>query len=230
MSLTGSRLGRAPHPPPPDETTLAPLAGQAPAHRRRHRWAAAVLLTVLTAVALSACTVTSLVSTETALVNDGFSRVRVAPHDDGGDGTVTVTVHVDGTPAAADVNQVARVVWSHLHNRFDALDITVTGSGPSDHAGFTFAQLQARFGARNPAWNRTTLVSGLKGFGLAIIIAVLLVAALVVVTVVLSRRARRRRRPPPLGPQPGWGTPAAPGPPPGPTSGWQQYEPPADRR
>lgn len=199
---------------------------------RRRRWAVAVALAALATLLLSACTVTGLVGIQTTLTNAGYTGVHVAPRNDGHNGVVVVTVHTTGAPHDSDVTEVARVVWSHLQNRFDSLDITVEGAGPTVHGNISFAELQSRFGPRNPAWNRTSLMSGVKGFGLSIIVGLLVLALIVTGIVVLVHQVRRRRRPPPVGPQPGWGAPAAPwgGPPPGPGSGWQQYEPPADRR
>jgi hypothetical protein len=163
---------------------------------RRARTMAALLL-ALALVALSGCGVVSaLLDTRQGLRDAGYQSVSVHFDFGGVGGRVTAHVAVAAPPTQADVRDVASVVWHQLHERFDTLDISVrgtgTGAGQVANQTYTFAELQAMFGARNPSWDRTTVKHSAEQLGFAVIAAIVVVAAAIVAGVLLTRRRRRR--------------------------------------
>jgi hypothetical protein len=187
---------------------------------------------VAAAILLGGCgLIGSVVNTTVALQKAGFSSVRVSLNPvSSGRNAVQVSVSVDAAPADAAAVMVARVVWTNLHEHFDALDVTVHGHGPALHRGFTFAALVGLFGPRNPAWDRTSIKSSVQNLGYAVIIGLLVVAVVVAAVIVIVVRHRRRRGPPPAWPGfagagPAGAVPPWPGPPPtgppAPGPGWQ---------
>ena len=199
----------------------APAAGPG-----RRRWWLVVVAVVVGAIVLSSCSgITSIIDTQTALQNAGFGSVQVKP--DVTANTLSVSVSVDALPVEADAQRAALVVWQSFHERFDRLSIAVHGGGQTVDDSFTFAQLEANLGTRNPSWNRTSVEAGTRYFAYLVIGVVGGVLALVVVIVLLVQRRRRRRRPPGTGgaPWPGYppgGYPpgAGGGYPPGPGGGY----------
>jgi hypothetical protein len=201
--------------------------------RRIRRRLAVVVVALVAAVLLAGCggAIGSLIRADQALVNAGYTSVQVTPTTGPGsstDGSVDVRASLGAAPTTADVRQVTRIIWEDVRVRFDDVEITLHGGGKTVHATASFAQLQQQFGARNPAWNTTTLHKSVTDLGLFVVAAFVVVAGVVVVIVVLAVRRSRRRRPPnyppPNYPPPGYpmsapwplpGTPAvAPTPPP----------------
>ncbi len=206
-----------------------PTAGPEPARRRRfHRsgwrrrsggrrrsgWLLALALCAGLAAGCSG--ITTLLDTQKALKDAGYGSVKVTPKPS--TNNLDVSVSVNAAPTPADATQVAHIVWESFHERFDQLNVTVHGPGPSLSQSFTFAQMEEQFGSRNPAWNSSTVASGTKDLGIVVIV-VIAVALLIVVAVILLVQRRNRRRGPPQWPGPGnW-----PGGPPG---GWPGAAPP----
>jgi hypothetical protein len=178
---------------------------------RRRRWWLGVVTAGLAAVLLASCSgITTVIDTQRALENAGFSSVSVSPKPTSNNLSVSVTV--PGTPAESDAVRAASVVWQNFHERFDVLSVTVHGSGPSVHQEFTIAQLTEQFGARNPDWNSSSVATGTRNVGflvLGVLGGVLVIVVLIIVGV-QRRKRRRRSQGPGGGPWPG-------GPPPG---GW----------
>ncbi len=181
----------------------------------RRGWRLIVVAVVTGAIVLSSCSgITSIIDTQTALQNAGFGSVQVKT--DVTANTLSVSVGVDVRPVEADARRVALVVWQTFHERFDRLNIAVHGGGQTVDESFTFDQLEASLGARNPAWNRTSVEAGTRYFAYLVIGVVGGFLALVVVVVLLVQRRRRRHRPPWTGggPWPGYppgGYPPVPG-------------------
>jgi hypothetical protein len=180
---------------------------------------------------LAGCgTLSAVIDTEQALRDAGYQSVSVGLTS-GGD-TVTATVSVSAPPTNADLTNVAEIVWHHVHLRFSDVRVTVHGSGQTLRQQYTFDELQAMFGARNPSWNKTTVRQSAEYLGLAVIGGVVVVGAVVVGVVIVVARRRRRRAPPRWGGGPGgWAGPGGPGapgaplwpPPPGPP--WAPWTP-----
>ncbi len=209
--------------------------GRRPVARRwRSRGGLSVLavLAVLAAAALTlgGCTVVSaLLDTQQALQRDGFQSVSVNyKFMTNGDG-VTVSVAVGAPATPADVNRAAEVVWQHLHERFDFLQVSVhgtgSGAGALQQARYTFADMEAMFGARNPSWNKTSIRSSAEHLGVAVLIGIVAVVAVIVGIAVTLRRRKRRRRPPRVGGG-GTGAPLWPAPPGPPWAPWAPVAPP----
>lgn len=172
-----------------------------------------VLAAALVLAGVAGCgTIGSLVNTDTALHDAGYQSVKVSPKPQSN--SVDVSVKVDATPALGNAHDVAGIVWRSFHERFDYVTITVHGNGPDVQQEYSFPQMVQSFGARNPAWNRTSVKGGLTRIGAGVFIAVAVAAGLIVAIVLLVQRRNRRRRPPWTG-GPGWG-PGWGGPPPGP--------------
>ena len=111
---------------------------------------------------LSSCGVlSSLVNTEQALRDAGYQSVGVNFDLSNSEDGVKVRVSVDAPATQTDVQDVARVVWYNLHERFAFLDVSVHGTGGgvgADQTGdYTFDDLQSLFGPRNPNWNKTSV-------------------------------------------------------------------------
>ena len=165
---------------------------------------------LLAIIALTGCSsIHTLIDTDRALRDAGYQSVNVSPKVN--DNSVDVQVTVAAVPSSANAQDVARIVWGTFRERFDQLRVTVHGQGQAFHQDYTFAQMEQSFGARNPAWNHTSVKSGAKELGVLVIVGILVLAGLVVGTVLLIQRRNRRRRPPfpggPGGPFPGGGYP-----------------------
>ena len=195
-----------------------------------------VLLGVIavSSVLFTGCTaVTSLINTDQALRDAGYQSVSVNFNTGSGD-EVDASVKVSAPASDTDAQDVARIVWNHFHERFQWLHVTVGGTGGTRvFRVYAHQDLVALFGARNPAWDRTTLKSGIERLGVVVIGVVALVVLAIILVIVLTRR---RRRGGPGGGYPGGGYPAGayPGGPGGawvPGVGWQpgtgQQPPPA---
>jgi hypothetical protein len=184
------------------------------------------LLALLVAtVVLSACSgaVGSLIRADDALRQSGYQSARVTPTTGFGASTangLSVSASLNEPPTAGDVRQVAGIIWNDVRVRFDDVAITLHGGGQTTRATYTFAQLQQAFGARNPAWNKTTLRSSVTHLGVYILLGFLGLVAVVVLVAVLAVQRSRRRRPPPPPFDAGW-----PGSPPGQGSAPQGYLP-----
>ncbi len=189
------------------------------ASTRRRGWVGGMAALVLAVLLLAGCgLVNSLVDTTTGLRKAGFSQIRVgllpganARSDVG----VSVGVTVDAPPTDDVARVAARVVWDDFRERFGVLEVVVHGHGPALHRRYAYAQMVAIFGSRNPAYDKTSVTSSVKGLGRNLLagLAVVVVAVGAVVAVVLLRR-RKRGPPPPRPPGaggPGWGSPAPPG-------------------
>lgn len=164
----------------------------------------------------------NVVSTTQALDDGGFQAVSVGFGVSNPD-RLEVNVHVAASATASDANDVARIVWDSFHERFSMLQVSVHGIGPAYSQRYSFEELVAMFGARNQAWNRTSLAGAVEQMGALVIGVVLLLGAAVVFLAVRVSRRRRRSswplggplwgyRPGPGSGQPGWPPPAAPPP------------------
>ncbi len=148
-------------------------------------------------------------------------------------------VSVAAPPSENDVRDVASVVWNHVHQRFSLLTVTVKGTGSGQgqvlRRPYTFSQLEALFGARNPAWNQNTLSQAAERLGFAILGGIVVViVGIAVIAVVIARRRRRLELASggPTGPRPTgvplWAPPSGPPPPAEwspPPSGWSGSDP-----
>jgi hypothetical protein len=181
---------------------------------------AALVALVLVGLALAGCSVVrGAVSTITALDRAGFKASNVQP----GDGTDAWEVTVEKKDAEdldAAAAEAAGVVWHKLPLRIERLRVSC-GNGFGGKGTFEAdrAELERRFGARNPDLDRGIQDRDLRIVALVLIglvvVGLVVLAGIVILVVVLVRRSRRRNRPP--GP-PGGGVPQAPPP---------QYRPPA---
>ncbi len=179
---------------------------------------------VVLAGLLAGCSVVrSYVDTQQALHDAGYQSVHVGySRAPGGGDEVTVGVSVGVAPTDATDRDVASIVWRKLHQRFDLLEVSAHGRGATLRRSYTFAQLQATFGARNPAWNRTTVGSAARQGAIVAVAVLAAVACAVTLVIVLLVRRRNRRRPPPAA---GPGAPLWP-PPGGPPPGGPPWQPP----
>jgi hypothetical protein len=202
-----------------------------PAARRRARSAVAAAAVVVAVLSLTGCggLIGSYVNTRQALRDNGFQSVSIHFHPARSGDRVAADVSVAAPPSDNDVRDVASVVWNHLHQRFRLLTVSVKGTGSGEglvaaHT-YTFSDLEAQFGARDPKWNQYTIsqsVERVGGVALGGVLALIVVIALLAVLI-----ARRRPRPepaisgasgrrptgvplwpPPSGPPPGRGSPA----------------------
>jgi hypothetical protein len=181
---------------------------------------ALLLLVASSLLGLAGCgTVTTLIDTQNALHAAGYQSVSVSPQPR--TNSLDVQVTVSAPPGAANSRDVASIVWRTFHDRFDYAEITVHGQGPALVREYSFLQMEKEFGARNPAWNRTTVKSGTLRVGVTVAVGIVVVVAAVIGVVLMVRRRNRRPRWP-GGPRPGTppGTPPAWGPPPGPPPAW----------
>jgi hypothetical protein len=174
-----------------------------------------VVAVLVAMVVLSACSgaIGSLIRADDALRQSGYQSAQVSPTTGFGSSTangLSVSASLNEPPTAGDLRQVAGIIWNDVRVRFDDVAITLHGGGRTTRASYTFAQLQQAFGARNPAWNRTTLRSSVTHLGIYILLGFLALVAVVVLVAVLAVRRGRRRRPPPPPFNAGW-----PGGPPG---------------
>lgn len=152
------------------------------------------------------------VSTVTALDEAGFGTGNIEV-DSGDSFTVTVSKDSDDLDAAAA--EAAGVVWRELPLRIDGLEVVCTnGFGGRGTYSADRAELERRFGPRDPALDEGIQESDLRTVAIVVIAlfvgGLLLLAGIVVLIVILVRRNRGR------GPQhpgpPGWGTqPPPPG-------------------
>jgi hypothetical protein len=159
---------------------------------RRRRWWLGVVAAGLAALLLASCSgITTVIDTQRALENAGFSSVNVSPKPTSNNLSVSVTV--PGTPAESDAVRAASVVWQNFHERFDLLSVTVHGSGPSVHQDFTFAQMTEQFGARNPDWNSSSVETGTRNVGI-LVLGVIGGVLVIIVLIILGVQRRKRRR------------------------------------
>ena len=194
-----------PGPARPAGPTADPRAGR--------RWLVLVLTLLTAIVVLAGCSALSaLLDTQQTLHNTGYQSVHVGFHTNGAADDIDVSVTVSAAPTQADALNVASVVWAHLHERFDVLDVTVHGTGPTLTRDYSFDELQQAFGPRNPSWNTTTVAAGTEQLGLVVLGAIGAIALTVIVVAIILTRRRRRRSPPGW---PGWPGGAGPGGPPG---------------
>ena len=183
--------------------------------------AAVVVLGVMAVGVLGGCgVVSSTLDTQQGLRDAGFQSVSVGFHLSGGSDEVDAGVKVSAPATPADADMAASIVWQKLHERFDVLKVTVHGTGPDVVQTYSFADLESMFGARNPAWNRSSIRSSAEDLGLIVLGVFAAVVVVVVVVIVLVVRRNRRRRPPPWmggpppwmgGPPPWMGGPTTPG-------------------
>ncbi len=216
--------------------TAYPVPGRD--HGPRHwvsvrRGVAAAGAVAAAALGLAACggIIGSMIGTQQALRNAGYQSVSVHFDFTQAGGAVDAAVSVAAPPTQSDVTGVADIVWHHVSQRFDTLDVTVhgTGSGAGEVASHTysFAELEGAFGTRNPSWNRTSITQSAKQIGYVVLggIALVVVAVLVVALALAGRKRRQRKEWGPAGPPWGDGTgvpmwPAPPAPPA--PAGWPQ--------
>jgi hypothetical protein len=185
----------------------SPVRNRPPPATNRRRPALLLLAAALTlSVVLGACggVVGSVLSTRQALDDAGFSHVSVSL---GGETNVKVSATVDQNASAAEVREIAAIVWRDFHERFDFVDITLHAADRTERGSLPFSPLQQEFGARPAADNRTTIRSGIVHVGLEVLGGSAVVVLVIIVLIVALVRRRRRR--PRLRPGP-W---TAPGPP-----------------
>jgi len=199
------------------------------APRGDRRWPVVFLaLLAVTVLAAGCSALSALIDTQQALQNAGYQSVHVGFHANGQADDVDVSVTVSAAATQSDALNVASVVWAHLHERFDDLDVTVHGTGPSVTTDYSFGNLQQTFGPRNPSWDKTTVAAGTEQVGFVIIGAIVAIGVTIAVVAILVTRARRRRRGPPGWPggqgPPGW--PGGPGPVGGAAPGYPMWPPP----
>lgn len=175
------------------------------------------LACLLVLLAAGCSVVRGTITTVRALDKAGFSSARIDPR---GSNVYAVSVRKDAEDLDAAAEEAAGVVWRNLPARVERLEVTC-GNGFGGRGTFAAdrAQLEQRFGPRDPALDRgvedsdlrtaALVLAGLLAFGL-----VVLVGGGVLIFVLVRRN--RRRQPP--------GGPPAPGPP-GPT-GWGTQPPP----
>ena len=208
---------------------------------RRLRSALAAVAVVAASLGLAGCggLVGSYLGTRQALRNAGFQSVSVQAHFASSGDRVSANVSVAAPPSENDVRDVASVVWNHVHQRFSLLTVTVKGTGSGQgqvlRRPYTFSQLEALFGARNPAWNQNTLSQAAERLGFAILGGIVVViVGIAVIAVVIARRRRRLELASggPTGPRPTgvplWAPPSGPPPPAEwspPPSGWSGSDP-----
>lgn len=162
--------------------------------RRPRSWLLAGIA-ALVVLLLGGCgPIASTIHTQTALRDAGYQSVSVN-FNIGNTDEVKVSVTVDAQPVLSHADDVAHIVWDKFHYRFSVLAVTIHGSGPSVTRDYSYPDLVAMFGPRNPAYDRTSLSSAATRLGVIVIVLVVVLAVAVVVTVVMVTR-RRRRRPP----------------------------------
>jgi predicted small secreted protein len=184
-------------------TAAVDLDPRLPAGRRGRAVVAAV---VALALVLAGCgIVRGTISTVKALDRAGFSSPKIQMH--GQDGFV-VRVKKDTEDLDGAAVEAAGVVWRKLPLRIERLEV-VCGNGFGGKGSFAAdrAELERRFGARDPALDRGVQDSDLRTVAIvigALVLAGLLVMAGIVVLVVVLVRRNRRKGPPPGPPDPGY--------------------------
>lgn len=166
-------------------------------------------------LALAGCgVVQGFVSTVRALDRAGFGTPDIQV--DSGD-SYRVTVEKDTEDLDAAAAEAAGVVWRELPLRIEHLEVSCgNGYGGRGVYDADRAELERRFGARDPALDEGVRKGDLRTVALVLIGlfvgGLLVLAGIIVLVVVLIRRSRRSSPPPgPPGP-PGWGTqPPPPG-------------------
>lgn len=202
--------------------TLPPLASR---RRPPARESVGLGLVAVLLLAGAGCGVAKgFLSTVQALDKAGFTASSVQP---GSGDTVVVEVRnkdaEDLDVAAADA---AKVVWQNLPLPIQRLEVTCTnGYGGRGDFAADRAELEQRFGARNPELDRGFEGNDLRTAGLVLavllVVGLLVLGGIVTLIVVLTKRARKRNAPQgppgPPGGAGGWGPQPPPpgyGPPP----------------
>lgn len=163
--------------------------------RRPGKSALLVALCAVLCLLLAGCgAVTTLIDTSQALRDAGYQSVSVSFRLGSGD-EVDVSVKVAAPATLTDADDVAHVVWNKFHERFQSLHVTVQGTaGTTVERLYAYSDLVSMFGARNPAWDRTTISSATTRLGAYVIVGLVVAGGVVaVVAVVATRRSRRRR-------------------------------------
>jgi hypothetical protein len=167
---------------------------------------------IVAALTLGGCAgiIGSIVTTQDDIRNAGlgFTSVKVGLADNDTDLTVSASSAV--APSAAGTKEIAGIVWRDIHVRFGSLRVQLHGAGQTTVTNFSFAALSRLFGARKPAYDKTTLRQSLLHFGIVVLIIVVVLIVLIVLTVLYILRRRRRRRQL-LGAGPTWGGPQSGG-------------------
>lgn len=188
--------------------------------RRGGRIPAALVGLLLVGLAVAGCSVVrGAVSTITALDRAGFKASDIQPGD-GTDAWVVTVQKKDTEDLDAAAAEAAGVVWHELPLRIERLRVSC-GNGFGGKGTFEAdrAELERRFGARDPKLDRGIQQRDLRIVALVLVGLVLgglvVLAGIIILVVVLVRRSRRRNPPP--------------GPPGGEVSQWPppQYRPPA---
>lgn len=190
---------------------------------------ALVVLVLLVGAGAGCGYIRDTISTYTELSDAGFEADPSDVRTDGGVVEARVEKDIEDLDAAAA--EAAGILWRHLPERIDRLEVTCTnGFGGRGAYAADRAELEARFGPRDPDLDLGVQDDDLRTVGfvvLGLFVGGLVVLGLIVTIVVVSIRRSRRRRPPP-GP-PGWPPPPGPpGPPwpPGPGPGGEVSQPP----
>lgn len=203
-----------------------PLRGRRGVGRSRRGLFAALAALVLAGLLLAGCggAIGAFLHVDTQLRDAGFGSPNASFQTGGGLDDLRVTAKLGADPTEESFRKVASIVWTEVPYRFDTLQVSLTGGGRTREANYTFEDLQQAFGARNPAYNETTVGEAFVNVGkIVLIVGAVVVVVAVVLIIVLVRRKRRRRNhqfaygggyggyPP--------GPPGGPGGPPGPWSG-----------
>jgi len=150
-----------------------------------------------------------------ALQKAGFSSARIQTGDRD---VFVVGVRKDTEDLDAAAQEAAGVVWRKLPLRVERLEVTCdNGFGGKGRFSASRAELEQRFGTRDPALDRGFQQSDLRTvlivLGALVVVGLLVLGGIIALVVVLVRRNRRARPPP--GPHPGgWGPGGSSQPPP----------------
>lgn len=172
-------------------------------------------------VALAGCSVLQgFVSTIRALDRAGFGTPDIQFDTDG---SYRVTVSKDTEDLEAAAAEAAGVVWRELPLRIDRLEVSCgNGFGGRGTYAADRAELEERFGPRDPALDAGVQEGDLRTLGIVVVALIagglVILFGIAILIVILIRRSRRRSPPPgPPEPPPVWETQHPPpgyGPPP----------------
>ena len=182
----------------------------------RNRWGRALVALVVVALVLAAAgcgVIRGAVSMGQELGKAGFGTPNVEMRS--GD-TIVVTVEKDAEDLDAAAQEAAGLVWRKLPLPIERLEVTCeNGFGGEGTFAADRAELEQRFGARDPELDRGFQDGDLRTVGLvlgALFVGGLLVLGGVLTLVLVLIRRSRRRTPPPGPPGPPWGSqPPPPG-------------------
>jgi len=165
---------------------------------RRRPGKAWIALGLLLAVVAGCGVIRGTVSTLRALDKSGFGAPGIRTL--GGDRySVTVEKNTEDLDIAAV--EAAGVVWRNLPFRIERLEVACgNGFGGKGRYAADRAELEQRFGARDPDLDRGFQKSDIRTvaivIGALVVVGLVVLAGIVVLVLVLVRNSRRRRPPP----------------------------------